>query len=52
VDLRPATRGVKDASWFDAGKKYLLGTTQAHYKTDTELVEGGQLYLLSGPSRK
>jgi hypothetical protein len=43
---------VKDASWFDAGKKYLIGTTQAHYKTDAELVEGGQLYLMSGPTGK
>lgn len=42
---------VKDASWFDANKKYLLGTTQAHYKMDGELVQGGQLYLISGPAK-
>lgn len=43
------TQLVKDASWFEAGRKYLLGTSQAHYSIDGELVEGGQLYLLSGP---
>jgi hypothetical protein len=42
---------VKSASWFDANKKYLLGTTQAHYKMDGELVQGGQLYLMSGPAK-
>lgn len=41
---------VQDASWFDAGRKYLLGTTQAHYKLEGELVQGGQLYLMSGPA--
>lgn len=41
---------VKDAVWFDASKKYLLGTTQAHYKLDGEVVQGGQLYLMSGPA--
>lgn len=43
---------VKDAAWFDASKKYLLGTTQAHNKMDGELVQGGQLYLISGPATK
>lgn len=41
---------VRDAVWFDAGRKYLLGATQAHYKLDGELVQGGQLYLMSGPA--
>ncbi|NOT16608.1 MAG: DUF839 domain-containing protein [Sulfuriferula sp.] len=45
------TNLVKNASWFDAGKKYLLGTTQAHYKMDGELVQGGQLYMISGPAK-
>jgi hypothetical protein len=42
---------VKQASWFDGGKKYMLSTNQAHYKIDGELVQGGQLYLISGPAK-
>lgn len=39
---------VKNASWFDADKKYFLGDIQAHKKsTDSELVEDGQLYLIT-----
>ena len=45
------TNLLKGASWFNASKKYLLGTTQAHYKIDGELVEGGQLYLMSSPAK-
>jgi secreted PhoX family phosphatase len=29
------------------GKKYYMGVTQAHYKITGELVEGGQLYIIS-----
>ena len=41
------TNLMTDADWFEAGRKYFLGVTQAHYNIgDVELVEGGQLYLL------
>ena len=41
---------VKKAPWFEAGKRYYLGVLQVHAKSkDPELVEDGQLYLLSGP---
>jgi hypothetical protein len=42
---------VKNASWFEVGRRYYLGTLQVHAKSkDPELVEDGQLYLLSGPA--
>lgn len=42
---------VKNAPWFELGKRYYLGTLQVHAKSkDPELVEDGQLYLLSGPA--
>jgi hypothetical protein len=31
------------------GKRYFLGDTQAHYGIAGELVEGGQLYMISAP---
>ncbi|WP_036303721.1 DUF839 domain-containing protein [Methylotenera sp. L2L1] len=34
------------------GKKYYIGVTQAHYAIKGELVEGGQVYLLTGPTPK
>lgn len=41
---------VKEASWFDAKRRYFLGAIQIHAKSsDPELVEDGQLYLISGP---
>jgi hypothetical protein len=40
---------VKQARWARADRRYYLGVTQAHYTIVGELVEGGQLYLLSGP---
>ena len=44
------TELVKNAPWFAAGKRYFLGSLQVHAKSsDPELVEGGQLYLISGP---
>lgn len=43
---------VKDAIWYEPGKKYLLGTNQAHYKKEGELVQGGQLYMMSGSAAK
>lgn len=31
------------------GKRYFIGNTQAHYGIPGELVEGGQLYVMSAP---
>jgi hypothetical protein len=39
------------ASWFDARRRYYLGTTQVHLQhVDANLVEHGQLWLISGPA--
>jgi hypothetical protein len=36
--------------WVKRGYRYYLADTQAHYSPDdTELVEGGQLYLIGVP---
>jgi hypothetical protein len=43
------TDHVRNASWYETGRRYYLGTTQAHYPLDSTLVEGGQLYLLVSP---
>jgi hypothetical protein len=41
---------VRNASWYESGRRYFLGTNQAHYRpADAALVEGGQLYLLASP---
>jgi len=41
---------VRKAPWFEANRRYFLGSLQVHAKSsDPELVEGGQLYLISGP---
>jgi hypothetical protein len=41
---------VGSASWYDSGRRYFLGTSQAHYRHETtSLVEGGQLYLFAAP---
>ena len=42
--------GIIPAPWLGAGK-YLLDV-QAHYATDAETVEGGQLLVLSVPPGK
>ena len=44
------TNLVRPASWFQAGRRYFLGVTQAHYPIPGELVEGGQFYLLASPT--
>jgi hypothetical protein len=45
------TDAVRTASWFDPGKRYYLGVAQAHKPhPQPELVEYGQLYLISGPA--
>ena len=39
------------ASWFDAKRRYYLGTTQAHKPhADSSLVEYGQVWMISGPA--
>ena len=44
---------VRKAPWFEMNKRYFLGSLQLHAKSsDPELVEGGQLYLITGPSSK
>ena len=40
---------VRDARWYEAGRRYYLGNMQAHYPIAGELVEGGQLYLMASP---
>jgi hypothetical protein len=41
---------LQKASWFDARRRYYLGTTQAHVAhAKSDLVEHGQLWLISGP---
>ncbi len=45
------TQLVKDAKWFDAQRRYYLGAIQVHAKSsDPELVEDGQLYLMTSPA--
>jgi hypothetical protein len=41
---------VRSAPWFQSGRRYFLGDTQAHYPIPGELVEGGQFYLLASPA--
>lgn len=41
---------VRNARWYESGRRYYLGTMQAHYPhPDTSLFEGGQLYLFASP---
>ena len=41
---------LRNAPWIEKNKRYFLGSLQVHAKSsDPELVEGGQLYLISGP---
>lgn len=41
---------VINAPWVKTGQRYFLGVLQVHAKSeDTELVEDGQLYLISSP---
>jgi hypothetical protein len=45
------TDALKSAPWFDPGKRYYLGVAQAHKPhPEPELVEYGQLYLITGPA--
>ena len=43
------TEQVRGASWIETGRRYYLGTNQAHYPLDATLFEGGQLYLFASP---
>lgn len=40
---------AKASSRYADGRRYFLLTVQAHYNTNAELVEGGQLVLLASP---
>ena len=40
---------VRNARWYEAGRRYYLGNTQAHYSLPGELVQGGQVYLMASP---
>ncbi len=40
---------VTDVLGRNDGKKYYLGATQAHYGIAGELVEGGQVYVMTAP---
>jgi Bacterial protein of unknown function (DUF839) len=40
---------VRNANWYEAGRRYYLGNMQAHYNIPGELVQGGQLYLMASP---
>jgi hypothetical protein len=45
------TTVVKPASWFQTGRRYYLADIMDHStEPEPELVQGGQLYLLSGPN--
>ena len=45
------TELLKEAKWFDAKRRYYLGAIQIHAKSsDPELVEDGQLYLITSPA--
>jgi hypothetical protein len=40
---------VANASWYEAGRRYYLTNTQAHYSIPGELVQGGQVQLIASP---
>ncbi|MDD2832823.1 MAG: DUF839 domain-containing protein [Methylotenera sp.] len=45
------TSMLKKSTWFDANRRYYLGTTQSHLEhADVELVEHGQLWLMTSPA--
>ena len=43
------TEQLRSAAWFDAARRYYLGTLQTHYPLSETLFEGGQLYLFVSP---
>lgn len=40
---------VAHASWYEAGRRYYLTNTQAHYSLPGELVQGGQVQMIASP---
>ena len=40
---------VRNARWYEEGRRYYLANMQAHYGIPGELVEGGQVYLMASP---
>jgi nitrous oxide reductase accessory protein NosL len=40
---------VRNANWYEDGRRYYLGNMQAHYDIPGELVQGGQVYLMASP---
>lgn len=40
---------VANASWYEAGRRYYLTNTQAHYSIPGELVHGGQVQMIVSP---
>lgn len=40
---------VRNARWYEEGRRYYLGNMQAHYSIPGELVQGGQVYLMASP---
>ncbi len=43
---------VRRARWAEPFRRYYLADMQAHYSNGAELVEGGQLYIISVASRR
>ncbi len=41
---------VRNARWYEEGRRYYLANMQAHYDIPGELVEGGQVYLFASPA--
>lgn len=40
---------VANANWYEAGRRYYLTNTQAHYNIPGELVQGGQVQMIASP---
>jgi hypothetical protein len=40
---------VANANWYEAGRRYYLTNTQAHYSLPGELVQGGQVQMIVSP---
>jgi hypothetical protein len=45
------TDDVREANWYEKGRRYYLADMQAHYGLPAPLVQGGQLYLLISPKQ-
>lgn len=40
---------VRNANWYEKGRRYFLAVMQAHYALPSPLVEGGHFYLIASP---